>query len=66
LIASGQSAGSVQNFGTAVNLCTKDPTVNPTTQTTGGVYNVGAPLTLNLPAFQKAGRYVAVLTITLA
>jgi hypothetical protein len=66
LIASGQSAGSVQNFGTAVNLCTKDPTVNPTTQTTGGIYNVGAPLTLNLPAFQKAGRYVAVLTITLA
>lgn len=40
--------------------------MNPTTQTTGGVYNVGAPLTLNLPAFQAAGDYLAVLTVTLA
>jgi hypothetical protein len=49
-----------------VSLCTKDTTVNATTQTTGGVFNITAPLTLTIPAFQAADVYVATMTITLS
>jgi hypothetical protein len=66
LVASGQTAGATQNFSAVVSLCTKDTTVNATTQTTGGVFNITAPLTLTIPAFQAADVYVATMTITLS
>jgi len=67
LNAGGNSAGSAaQAFSGTVNLCTKNTTVNATTGSTGGVYNVGGSLTLVVPAFQKAARYVSTITITLA
>jgi len=66
LVASGQTAGATQGFSTVVSLCTKDTTVNETTQTTGGVFNITAPLTLTIPAFQAADVYVAIMTITLS
>jgi len=67
LSASGVTAGSAaQAFGSTVNLCTKDTTANSTTGSTGGVYNVTSSLSLTVPAFQKAARYTAVVTVTLA
>jgi hypothetical protein len=67
LNAGGVTAGSAaQAFGSTVNLCTKDTTVNGTTGSTGGVFNVTSSLALTVPAFQKAARYTAVITITLA
>ncbi len=67
LIAPGQSAGgSGQSFGGTVSLCTKNTDENLTTDTTGGLYNIGGSLTLAIPAFQSADRYTATMTITLA
>jgi hypothetical protein len=67
LIAPGFFAGSAnQQFGSSVTLCNKSTLVNTTTQSTGGVYNVGGTLGLVVPAFQAADRYTAVVTITLA
>ena len=67
LNAGGVTAGSAaQAFGSTVNLCTKDTTTNGTTGSTGGVYNVTSSLSLTVPAFQKAARYTALVTITLA
>jgi hypothetical protein len=67
LNAGGVTAGSAaQAFGSTVNLCTKNTTVNGTTGSTGGVYNVTSSLALTVPAFQQAARYTAVVTITLA
>jgi hypothetical protein len=67
LNAGGVTAGSAaQAFGSAVNLCTKSTAVNSTTGSTGGVYNVTSSLSLTVPAFQKAARYTALVTITLA
>ncbi len=67
LNAGGVTAGSAaQAFGSTVNLCTKDTAVNGTTGSTGGVYNVTSSLSLTVPAFQKAARYTALVTITLA
>ena len=67
LNAGGITAGSAaQAFGSTVNLCTKDTTANSTTGSTGGVYNVTSSLSLTVPAFQKAARYTAIVTITLA
>jgi len=67
LNAPGQTAGAAaQAFSGTVNLCTKSTAVNATTQTTGGVWNVGSPLTLVVPAFQLAAKYTATMTITLA
>ena len=59
-------AQNITGFSGTVNLCTKNTTVNATTGSTGGVYNVGGSLTLVVPAFQKAARYVSTITITLA
>lgn len=67
LIAPGQSAGSSsQSFSGTVALCTKNTDENTTTDTTGGLYNVGSALTLTVPAFKAADRYTATMTITLA
>ena len=67
LNAGGITAGSAaQAFGSTVNLCTKSTAVNATTGSTGGVYNVTSSLSLTVPAFQKAARYTALVTITLA
>ena len=67
LNAGGITAGSAaQAFGSTVNLCTKSTAVNATTGSTGGVYNVTSSLSLTVPAFQKAARYTAIVTITLA
>ena len=67
LNAPGTTAGAAaQAFSGTVNLCTKSTAVNATTQTTGGVWNVGSPLTLVVPAFQLAAKYTATMTITLA
>ena len=67
LNAPGVSAGGAgQNFGSAVNLCTKDGQENPTTQSSGGVYNVTSTLTLTVPAFQAADRYTSTITVLLA
>ena len=67
LSAAGLTVGSAaQAFGSTVNLCTKDTTPNSTTGSTGGVYNVTSSLSLTVPAFQKAARYTAIVSITLA
>jgi len=67
LNAGGITAGSAaQAFGSTVNLCTKSTAVNATTGSTGGVFNVTSSLSLTVPAFQKAARYTALVTITLA
>ena len=67
LNAGGVTAGSAaQAFGSTVNLCTKSTAVNSTTGSSGGVYNVTSSLSLTVPAFQKAARYTALVTITLA
>ena len=67
LNAPGASAGgAAQAFSSTVNLCTKSTATNATTQSTGGVYNIGSSLDLTVPAFQLAARYVATMTITLA
>ena len=67
LNAGGITAGSAaQAFGSTVNLCTKSTAVNATTGSTGGVYNVTSSLSLTVPAFQKAARYTAIVTVTLA
>jgi hypothetical protein len=68
LNAPGQLAGSAnQSFGaSAITLCTKSTATNATTQTTGGIYNVGGTVRLLLPAFQAADKYAGVMTITLA
>ena len=66
LSAGGTTAGSAaQSFSSTVNLCTKDTAVNSTTQSSGGQYNITAPLTLSIPAFQIAGTYSATVTVTL-
>ncbi len=54
-----------RDFAGAQNLCTKGTAVNATTQTTGGVYNVTAPVDLIVPAFQAAAAYNGLMTITL-
>jgi len=64
--ATGATSGGNQSFGSAVNLCTKDGTINATTGSTGGIYNATAGVTLLVPAFQASDSYVAVLTVTLA
>jgi hypothetical protein len=67
LNAPGQAAGAAaQSFSGTVTLCTKSTATNATTQTTGGVYNVGSSLSLVVPAFQAAAKYTAVVQITLA
>jgi hypothetical protein len=68
LVAPGQTAGiPAQSLGGgAISLCTKSTATNATTQTTGGVYNVGGTLQLLVPAFQAADKYTAVLQVTLA
>ncbi len=67
LNAPGISAGfSNLQLAGVVNLCTKNTQPNATTGSTGGVYNVGGTISLAVPAFQKAARYVSTLTITLA
>jgi hypothetical protein len=67
LVAPGATAGaSAQSFSATVSLCTKDSQQNTTTDTTGGVYTVRSLVTLTVPAFQAADRYVATMTITLA
>ncbi|HCK78527.1 MAG TPA: hypothetical protein DHW34_00755 [Actinobacteria bacterium] len=67
LVAPGAAAGSsAQSFSGTVALCTKDGQQNSTTDTTGGVYTVRSLVTLTVPAFQAADRYVATMTITLA
>ncbi len=48
-------------FSGVANLCTKTTAVNATSQTTGGVYNVTSSLVRNLPAFQPAAQYTAVM-----
>lgn len=65
LSATGVSSATSSNLNGTVNLCTKDGTNNLTTQTTGGVYTVIAPVSLNVPAFQAADVYSAKMTITL-
>lgn len=66
LIAPGAGPGTAfQSFAATVVLCTKSTAVNPTTQSTGGVWIVSAPLTLAMPAFQPAAKYTATMTITL-
>jgi len=64
--ASGATGGGSQSLGSAVNLCTKDGTINAMTGSTGGIYNATAGVTLLVPAFQASDSYVAVLTVTLA
>lgn len=64
-VAPGVTGGISQSFGGAVQLCTKSTTDNPTTGSTGGIYSVRAPVSLNLPAFQAADAYVALMTVTL-
>ena len=54
------------SFSGTVNLCTKDTQVATTSQSTGGVYTVTAPLTLTVPAFQIVGTYSSTVTVTLA
>jgi len=64
--APGADAGvALQNFGSLVQLCNKD-TQTGTGGTTSGVYTIDAALGLTVPAFQSAGTYNAVMTITLA
>jgi hypothetical protein len=64
--APGAVAGvALQNFGSLVQLCNKD-TQTGTGGTTSGVYTIDAALGLTVPAFQSAGTYNAVMTITLA
>jgi polyhydroxybutyrate depolymerase len=64
--AGGAAGGGSQSLGSAVNLCTKDGTVNATTGSTGGIYNATAGISLVVPAFQASDSYVAILTVTLA
>jgi len=67
LNAPGIAAGfSDLQLSGVVNLCSKNDQTNATTGSTGGVYNVGGTISLVVPAFQKAARYVSTLTITLA
>ena len=66
LNAPGAFAYGAQDFSSVVNLCTKDTQENSISQTTGGVYNVSGALTLTVPAFQAAARYVATMTVTLS
>ncbi len=60
-----RSPGRSQTFGGTVTLCVKDGQVNPTSQSSGGIYTVSAPLTLTVPSFQAADVYTATMTITL-
>jgi len=66
LSAGGATAGGTQAFGGTVNLCTKNNAVNATTLSSGGVFNVNGALALTIPAFQAAGAYSSVMTITLS
>jgi hypothetical protein len=67
LSAPGATAGTAaQAYSGTVNLCTKNNAVNATTLSSGGVYNVNAALALTIPAFQAAGAYSSVMTITLS
>jgi hypothetical protein len=60
------AGGAAQSFSGTVSLCTKNTTVNGTTQTTGGVYNVTSSLSLAVPAFQAADKYTSTITVLLA
>jgi hypothetical protein len=67
LNAGGTTAGTAaQSLDASRTLCTKTTAVNSTTGSSGGVFNVTSSLALTVPAFQKAARYTAVVTITLA
>ena len=63
--ATGVTTGGNQSYDSAVNLCTKDTTADSAGDTTGGVYEASQPLSLDVPAFQAAGNYSAIVTITL-
>ena len=65
--APGASAGGAnQSLGSTVTLCTGPGIPDYTSGTTGGVWTVSAPINLTVPAFQGAGDYVAILTVTLS
>jgi hypothetical protein len=54
------------NDGTpAKNLCTKNANLN-NFGTTGGIFNIGGALRVNVPAFQATGTYTGIMTVTLA
>ena len=64
--ASGIAPGTAaQSLSEQVLLCEKDATQNDG-GTTSGVYNVSGSMALTVPAFQKAGTYTAILTVSLA
>jgi len=62
------SGSALQNFSGTVSLCVKDTQIAaaPGSQTSGGQWQVTAPLTVNVPAFQAAGQYNSTLTINLS
>lgn len=64
--ATGNVAGAAsQTFSGTVTLCTKNTTADSAGGTSGGQYLVNAGLSLNVPAFQKAGAYTSTITVTL-
>jgi hypothetical protein len=66
-VAPGVFAGGAnQSLSGAITLCAKDTTVSTLSDSTGGIYVVGAALTLMVPGFISADDYQAVLTVTLA
>ncbi len=58
---------ALQSFGSTVNLCTKDGTTSPTSQSTGGIYNASVLFTVSVPPSVSATQttYVAYLTVFL-
>jgi hypothetical protein len=65
-VAPGLATGGLQTLGSTINLCTKSAATGTISQSTSGVYSLSGTFNLDLPAFQAAGDYVAVLTVTLA
>ena len=59
------TAGGTQTWAGTVTLCTKDTTVNVTSQSTAGEYDITGPLTLTVPALQHYGDYNSVISIKL-
>jgi hypothetical protein len=65
-VAPGLATGGLQTLGSTINLCTKSAATGTISQSTSGVYSLSGTFNLDLPAFQAAGDYVAVLTVTLS
>ena len=65
LTAGGVTAGGPQTFAGTVTLCTKDTTVNATSQSTAGEYDVNGLLNLTVPQFQHYGDYNSVISVKL-